>query len=258
LLPREYARLSRATHTLGAFSPSLLEIAGAGATAACLNAPFGFAAPIQLAWSDFVARFADAFTRAGIPYVYVESESEPTLFRELRVLVSPSYEFAEMTRLSRMLDFVRDGGTVLCGPTLPNLDETFRAHASPLDPSAFRLCDPTDADAVVERLANELGLAAPFAAYPASVETALHEDAGGPKLLFVLQPSAAPVDAEIQLPEPMAFTDVLTEDRYEGRTSALIPLDGYSCRMFTCERLPASTPPRSSRPPSARRSQPPC
>jgi hypothetical protein len=174
------------------------------------------------------------------------------------VLISPSFEFADATRLARMLDFVRNGGIVVCGPTLPSLDATFRSQASPLDPNAFRLCDPVEADAIVERLMSELNLAAPFAAHPASVETALHEDAGGPKLLFVLQPSAAPVDAEIQLPEPMAFTDVLTEDRYEGRTSALIPLDGYSCRMFTCERLPVSTPPRSSRPPSARRSQPPC
>ncbi|HEY2734251.1 MAG TPA: beta-galactosidase, partial [Polyangiales bacterium] len=108
LLPKEYARLSRATHTLGALSPSLLEIAGAGASAACLSAPFGFAAPIQLAWSDFVARFAEAFTRAGIPYVYVESECEPTLLRDLRVLISPSFEFADATRLARMLDFVRN------------------------------------------------------------------------------------------------------------------------------------------------------
>lgn len=257
LLPKEYARLSRATHALGAFSPSLLAIAGAGASAACLNSAFGFDAPIQLVWGDFVARFAAALTRVGIPFVYVESDAEAALLSELRVLISPSYEFADPARLARLVAFANDGGTVLAGPKLPSLDDALQAGASLPDASMLRLCDARDADAIIDALLSELALSVPFAAYPPGVETALHEDPSGAKLLFVLQPAAAPVDAEIQLPEPMTLTDVLTEDRYEGQSSAIIPLSGYSCRMFTCERM-AEPPPRSSRPPSARRSQLPC
>jgi beta-galactosidase len=257
VLPKEYARLSRATHTVGAFSPSLLALAGAGPSAACLSSAFGFAAPIQLVWGEFVACFAKALSRAGIPYVYIESDADPTLLAELRVLISPSYEFADPARLARLLAFANDGGTVLCGPTLPSLDDALQENVDLPDASSLRLCDADQADAIIEALAAELRLGTPFAAQPTGVETALHEDAAGAKLLFVVQPSAAPVDAEIQLPEPMALTDVLTEDRYEGQTSASIPLAGFSCRMFTCERL-TEPPPRSSRPPSARRSQPPC
>jgi beta-galactosidase len=257
MLPKEYARLSRATHTLGALSPSLLAIAGIGPSAACLNTPFGFEAPVQLVWAGFVERFARALARAGVPYVYVESDADDSLLVGLRVLISPTYEFADSARLTRLLAFANGGGRVLCGPKLPHLDDTLRAAPeAPLpNVSSLQLCDSAQAETCVDALVAELSLASPFVAAPLGVETALHEDSAGAKLLFVLQPGAAAVSAQVQLPEPMALIDVLTEERYEGVESATIPLYGHSCRMFSCERLPVTPRPRA---PFARRSQPPC
>jgi beta-galactosidase len=258
MLPKEYARLSRATHSLGALSPSLLAIAAGSPSAACLRSTFGFDAPIQIAWGDFVERFAEALTRAGVPYVYVESDADPTLLDGLRVLISPSYEFAEPARLARLIEFANRGGRVLCGPTLPRLSDTLYEYpeARLADASSLRLCDPAQADVFVEELISELSLPRPFRAAPAGVETAVHEDADGARVLFVLQPGAAAVDAEIQLPEPMSLIDAITEERYDGRTSTTVPMAAQSCRMFVCERLIIPTP--RPRAPSARRSQPPC
>jgi beta-galactosidase len=255
MLPKEYARLSRATHTLGALSPSLLAIAGAGSNAACLNTRFGFEQPVQLVWTQFVDRFAKALANAGVPYVYVESDAEDALLRDLRVLITPTYEFAEAARMARLVEFAQGGGRVLCGPKLPELDAGLQPAEYP-DANTLQRCQPEQAEALVEALVTELNLATPFLAAPIGVETAMHEDASGARLLFVMQPGAASVSARIQLPEPMALTDVLTEDRYEGAESAVVPVPGHSCRMFSCERLPAAA--QRARAPFARRSQPPC
>jgi beta-galactosidase len=258
MLPKEYARWSRATHALGAISPGLLAIMGAGPSAACLQTRFGFSAPIQIEWGRFVERFAQALSAAGVPYVYVESDAPRDRLDGLRVLISPTYEFAEPARLSSLLAFAQRGGRVLCGPRLPHLDEALRAFSvSPVsDPGALTRCDAEAAERVVAELIAELELATPFRATPASVETAVHEDASGARVLFVLQPSAANVEAEVQLPEPMALVDELSGERFEGQSSVLVPLTGQACRMFTCERAGGGA--RRSRAPSARRNQAPC
>lgn len=259
MLPKEYARLSRATHTLGALTPSLLAIAGAGANAACLQTPFGFAAPIQIAWGTFVERFAQALSSAGLPYVFVESDAPPELLENLRVLISPTFEFAEPERLACLLEFAEGGGRVLCGPRLPYLDDALQAYStrSSPDTSKLVLCDAEQAEQRIAELIDELQLATPFVATPSGVETAVHEDQTGARVLFVMQPRAAAVEASIQLPEPLALTDVLTSERYEGQTRVNLPMSGHTCRMFLCER-PNAANGRKNRAPSARRSSTPC
>jgi beta-galactosidase len=258
MLPAEYARMSRATHTAGAISPSLLALAGAGPDAACLQTDLGFKQPIQLAWGQYVLRFAKALDRARVPYVFVESEAPKAMLDELRVLITPMYEFADPKRL-QLLAYVRErGGRVLCGPHTPHLDDRLQ----PLSAAALRgvedlrRCDVDQAELLIADLIGELGLASPFVASPSSVEVAVHEDVNGPRVLFLVQARAREVQAELQMPEPMALVDALTGERYEGGERITIPLAGQACRMFICERTAASA--NKSRPPSARRSLPPC
>ena len=153
----------------------------------------------------------------------------------------------------------------LCGGSAEMIEpaqEDLPANLCPLIKSTYGYCVQKAnpflemADMLVADLVGELELARPFAAEPKSVETAVHEDAQGPQVLFALQMRAQAVQAEVQLPCPMALTDALTGERYEGRDAIRIPLPGYSCRMFLCER-PADAQQRP-RPPSARRSNPPC
>jgi beta-galactosidase len=258
LVPKEYARLSRATHTLGAISPSLLAIAGAGPHAACLNGRFGFAAPIQLAWEPFIQAFAEALSAAGVPYVYVESDAADARLEGLRVLISPTYEFADPLRVERLRSFARAGGVVLCGPNAPELDEWLNAFDDRArgGPGELRRCDPARAQQWVNDLIAELNLATPCLVSPRGVEAVVHEDDDGARVLFVVQLEAAPVNAQLQLSEPMTLVDVLNEDRFEADLQVTIPMAGYSVRMFTCER--SSPVAVRQRAPSARRSQPPC
>ena len=262
MLPQEYARLSRATHTLGAFSPSLLAIAGAGANAACLQSTFGFAAPIQLDWTEYVERFARALEAAFVPYVYVESDAPESMLRELRVLICPSFELADPERLARLTRFSQRGGRVIYGPREPELDGALeplpeRERVAGLERADdWILADTAQAQLLIADLIGELGLARPVLAAPSGIDATLHEDDSGPRALFVLQPSAASVQAELSLPEPLTLVDAVTGERFGGETTASIPMAGYSCRMFLCERQSDAGP--RPRAPSARRSPLPC
>ncbi len=253
-LPKEYARLTRATHTLGALSPMLLDLAGAGAGAASLQDALGFAAPIQLEWTRFVDRFARALDQAGVPYVYVESDAEPERLAGLRLLITPTFEYADYARWQRIRDFAAAGGTVIYGPRTPHLGTELapQVFEVPEGASCVEVPDQLDADRIIHSLVDALGLAQPFPVSPRSVDSVVHEDAEGPRVLFLVQPDASSVAAEIRLPEPMVLIDVMTDERFAGEASVTIPLPGHCCRMLICERTrPVSSRPK---PPSARRS----
>jgi beta-galactosidase len=260
MLPKEYARLTRATHALGAISPSLLAYAGAGAHAACLNSRFGFAQPIQFAWLDFVTQFAQALDHQRLPYVFVDSDAPGAQFESLRVLITPMFEFSDPKRVGRLVTFAEHGGRVLYGPGEPSLDETLNPLSFQVltdATSALRRCDITDAAAIAAELANEYRTLRAFGELPASVDLTVHEDEHGPRALFLVQTAATDVDVELQLPSPMTLSDAVTGELYhcdDARLALAVP--GHSCRMLICERSAVGT--SKLRAPSARRSLPPC
>lgn len=258
IVPKEYEHLTRATHTLGAISPCLLDLVGVGASAASLQDDFGFAEPIQTQWPRWVARIAKALELARVPYVYIESDAPDAQLANMRVVFVPSYELADAQRWERLVWFSETGGHVVYGPRLPQLDARLAEHvfATPPNSRCVTVLDQTDAEQVVHAVVNELALACPFPAAPHTVQTAVHVDGDTPRLLFVMQMEANAAGAELRLPEPMVLTDAMSGERYEGDTTVGFPLDGYSCRMFVCERLAGA--PARQRPASARRSVPPC
>jgi len=241
VIPREYARLSRATHALGPFSPSLLEALGGTPVDACREDALGFAGPVQVLWWRMLARFADALTRAGVPYVYVDSDADESRLARLRAVITPAYEFASSARWKKIAAFASHGGTVIYGPAMPGLDDQMRPHPFEVPRTGQRVLidTPADAEVVVRELVEALGLARPFAASPAPVETAVHEDARGPRVLFVIHPAEGAVQASIALPHPMRLVDALSGEAFTGEDHVTVPLAPLSCRMFLLE--PQST-----------------
>jgi beta-galactosidase len=238
VLPREYSRLSRATHLLGMFSPITLEAMGGSPVEACSEEALGFAGPIQVLWWKMVARFAEALTAAGVPYVYIDGESSAERFEGLRALITPSYEYASSARWERLCTFAKEGGQVVFGPALPSLDETMRSHdfAIPVRGQKVLIDELEDAARVIDELVRELRLETPFRAIPAPIETAVHEDEHGARVLFVINPSPDHVQAEIALPHAMSFEDALTKERFDGNDVLSIALSPYACRMLIVSR----------------------
>ncbi|HJL16666.1 MAG TPA: beta-galactosidase [Sandaracinaceae bacterium LLY-WYZ-13_1] len=235
MLPREYARLSRATSLLGFFSPTVLEAVGGNPVEACREDTFGFEGPIQVLWWKMLARFAEALTRAGVPYVYVDGDAPADRLEALRVVITPSFELCDKARWKRLTGFAEAGGTVVYGPAMPSLDPHARHALFEVPRGGRRVLIDTDEDAVdvVDELVRDLSLARPYPARPAPVETAVHEDSAGPRVIFVVNPGKAPVTAEVDVPAAMAFEDLMSGERFSGAATVAIPMKGWSCRMLS-------------------------
>lgn len=235
MLPREYARLSRATHLLGFFSPTVLEAVGGNPVEACREDTFGFEGPIQVLWWKMLARFAEALTAAGVPYVYVDGDAPEERLEPLRVLITPSFELCDKARWRRITAFAEDGGAVVYGPAMPSLDMGARRALFEVPREGRRVLIDTDEDAVevVDELVRERALKRPFTVRPAPLETTVHEDASGPRVLFVINPHNADVTAEVDVPAALAFEDLMNGDRFSGSATVSIPMKGWSCRMLS-------------------------
>jgi len=258
MIPKEYRDLARSLHTLGAFSPSLLSLAGSGTSAACHQGTLDYAQPIQIEYTQFIENVARGLREIALPYVYVESDAEDANLADLKVLITPSYEFAQRVRWQRLRAFAANGGKVVYGPKLPTEDERFAAHAF-VEPESGILCagDESACRELAHGLAIALGFERRFAATH-GVETTLHEDDAGPRVVFMIQREARFVQADLTLPEPMTLVDILTDERFEGRESVRVPMSGESVRMLAVDRPGERGSNARRKPPSARRSEPPC
>lgn len=235
MLPREYARLSKATSVLGLFSPTVIEAVHGSPVAGCRDDRFGLSEPVQIAWWTMLERFAQALTEADIPYVYVDSEAPEERLSALRVLVAPSYELCDPARWKKLTAFADDGGVVVYGPLMPGLDLKMKRQLFevPRDGRRVAIGSLADAAHVVGELARDLELRAPFPVEPRPLETCVHEDSSGPRVLFVINPEAEPLTASVSLPSPVLLEDLMSGERFAGHERVQIPMRGFSCRMLS-------------------------
>ncbi len=262
VVPREYQRLSRATNLLGPISPATVEAIGGTPVDGCRDDDLGFAGPVQTLWFRMLARFADALTDAGIPYVYVDGDADPARLADHRVLITPSYEYASTERWQRVCDAAREGSTLVYGPTMPALDAEMLPHAFEVPRRGRRVLIDTAADAarVVAELAEALELARPFRATPTLLETTVHEDEHGPRVLFVVNAEKHALDGEVALPGPLDFVDAFSGERLSGDTTLRLRVPAQTVRMLLVDApdaAPTQTPtptPRAARPRARRTS----
>ncbi|MCB9617232.1 MAG: beta-galactosidase [Sandaracinus sp.] len=232
--PREYQRLSRATHLLGTVSNAVLEAIGGTPVELCRADALGFSQPIQHAWWDELARMAAALTAAQVPYVYVDSEAPIERYEGYDVVFAPSYEYASPARFEKLAALAERGVHVVYGPRLPSRDEALHAADFPRPGKAPpTVVDDTMAHALVADWVGRFELERPYATLP-PVETTVHEVDGEERVLFVVNPSSAR-EAEIALPRPTVAVDALTGESITGETSLRVAIDRESCRMFVLQ-----------------------
>jgi hypothetical protein len=246
VLPRHYARLSRATHKLGAMSPSVLDLSGIPAFSACARNDYGFAQPIQLSWWRWLDTWAQVLDAASIPYTYIDDDAREERFATLDTLVIPTYEtFA--TRAFARLQQVAHNKRVYVGPLQPHLDEQMREHSfKPFGgPDSSSLITESDIPGIVSNLASAhvhpsgLRLAPTSqAASGARVELTVHHTRGkesDARVLFVIAPDATAMDATIETPAALSLRDALSGERFTGQGSVTVPMRARSCRMLIVE-----------------------
>lgn len=253
VVPRAYARLVRATHLLGPFDPSLLADAlGSPALACRRDGVMSGLDPVEAeTWSDAVEGTLAAL---GVPYVLVESDA-PVVPDSVRLVFAPTLDVQAGGVLEALRAFHARGGRLVHGPRSPRRDVEGQALAEgSLAPSTFLpLESATATRARIEAVLADLAIRAPVTVSGSGIETTLHHDAAGPRVLFVRETTGEPRTSELSVDGVAALVDLRTGERLP--TPASLELEPHEVRVFRVEAAePRPKARRSTRPPRSRRS----
>jgi beta-galactosidase len=245
VVPRALRRLSRATHAFGPVTPTAFHIAGAGPLESCLEDDFGLDEVAPIVGESFVRAFERALLARGVPFSYAGGESLEMSMVGASWIVCTTAGGLKPDVLSSLRGARERGIEVTIGPRIPERDGSMRELAKPHDARGLELEpleDPSRADVLVARRIDELSLPA----YPVDVpdvHVAVHDDeAGVPRVAFVMNPTAVAVLATVGLGRTRALVDLLPRPRASNRiepeagTGAfIVEVPARTVRMFSIE-----------------------
>jgi beta-galactosidase len=236
LTPRTDRRLARAMHAFGPLTAAFFSVLGAGARERCIESDLGLGYPVAIEADRFARTFEMALETRGVPFSHIGGEDRDVSLGGARWIVCATAGGVNPELFRRLEEAAAQGTIVTLGPRGPAFDGAFRPLCEPLAPARLRRTptelplvledDPAAADAAVARAIDELGLPT-FACDPDGVFATLHEDeAGAPRVLFVLNPGEADVMARVALGgTPQRAIDLLDEASFEARRG------GFEVRM---------------------------
>ncbi|MFO0695637.1 MAG: beta-galactosidase [Polyangiales bacterium] len=253
VVPRLHARLVRSTHLLGPVDPSLLaDVLGSPALACRRDAVMSGLDPVEAeTWADAID---ESLTALGVPYVLVESDA-PVLPDSVRLVFAPTLDVVPRGVLDALRDVVTRGGRVVHGPRSPRRDVEGQSVADATLSASTLL--PMERPAAmrdrIDGLLAELGTVAPVTVTGSGVETTLHHDAAGPRVVFAREVSGQARAVELSAPGMAALVDLRTGERLAS--PAAIALEPHEVRIFRLEAAEVRPKARrSTRPPRSRRS----
>jgi beta-galactosidase len=86
---------------------------------------FGFDDPIQLTKTEWFDAHYKALSQQGYTFSLVDSYLDINRLKEYKALVLASFEYMSTALQENLVQFSRDGGSVILGPKIPNLNEHF-------------------------------------------------------------------------------------------------------------------------------------
>lgn len=215
----------------------------------------GFDRPPQVAKSTWFSAFSDALTGSGYDHVLSDTALPPDRWRDRKVVVVTTLDYLDSATQEALVEYVRAGGTAVIGPKVPRLDSAMRpcgTLAEILDGAAptaggrlaecgaGRIFEVTDLDAVpgvVSGACDAAGVRRVTAGDPA-LDVVVHGLPGDPgvKVVFVANPTAAPIRAEIGIGARLDAVREIWDGRdvaTDGKTvTELLP--PYTIRIYRC------------------------
>jgi beta-galactosidase len=259
LANREYDRLEAAA-VLVSFPGDFLETpSGFSEYANALTIsedPLEFDEPVQLAKSAWYSAFSAALTGSGYGYVLSDTALPPDRWRERKVVAVTTLGYLDAATQAALVEYARAGGTAVIGPNVPRLDSAMRPCTTLAD--ALEKTVPTAAGglaaecgsgrivlvgdmeavpAVVSEVCAAAGVFQVAASDPA-LEVVVHSapEKPGVKVVFLANPTAEPITAEIEIGARLDFVRELWDGRdvaVDGKTVAET-LPAYSIRVYRC------------------------
>ncbi len=239
VVPRALRRLARVTHAFGPLTPALFHVAGAGWRETVLERDFGLGAPPVMAAEAYLRAFERALHARGVPFAYAGGETVAHSVVGASWIVCASVGGLK-PHLVDSLRAARDAGTVVTvGPLAPEVDDAEPAPRSRAK-KGFEL-EPLDdlarADALVARRIDELRLPT-WPVDPLDAFVSVHEDeAGAPRVVFVMNPTANDMVARVSLAGVGALVDALGGPRFARAGGAIdVAVPARVVRMMVVEQ----------------------
>lgn len=242
LTPRNERRLARAMHAFGPVSGAFFAVSGAGAKEYALEEDFGEGSSPAVQADTFTRLVESSLDARGVPYAHVGGEDRDIALAGAEWLVVVTSGGLSSTLFKSLLAARERGALVTLGPRLPDLGGARRALREPFDLSSldapgFGLhcgVDPAKVEALVSEVVASRKLPT-LAADHDDVFTTVHHDAGGvPRVLFVINPTEAPLTAHVSVdPRIRLASDVLKEQSFRLDDGTLeIPIKPKTVRML--------------------------
>lgn len=208
VLPRSERRISRVMHAFGPLSGAVFSVLGAGGRESCLEDGLGLDYPLAIEADLFAHTFEEALDARGVPHAYLGGEDRDVSLQGARWIVCASSGGMNPLLAARLTELAREGTRVTVGPREVRFDGAMRALTEPLTSSleaaGIRMLlvdDPAAADAAVAEAIDDLALPT-LACDPDWIFATVHEDdAGVPRVLFVINPGDSDVLARVTPPQ---------------------------------------------------------
>ena len=212
VMPRALRRLARATHAFGPVTPAVFNVLGASFEESCLEEELGLGEVATIEAEAFLRAFEGALTDRGVPFAYAGGESLDASVAGARWIVCATAGGVKPGFLDQLRRRAQEGVKVTVGPHVPQRDGSMRLLETPVDVTDFEV-EPLDAidraGTLVARRIEELGLIT-YAIDPDDAYVTVHEDdSGAPRVVFVMNPTAATVLARVSVAGASQLVDAI-------------------------------------------------
>lgn len=240
VIPRSVRRLARVCHAFGPLSAALFQVVGGGAPEACFEDDLGLGAPVSIDTERFVRRVEAKLEAARIPFGFASGDCLKHVAALPGWTIIACSGALEPKLRATLEDALRAGAAMSVGPFLPTFDQRFAAvrDLRPLRAGHGSIpCHIGDSDEELHRAleAATAALTLPhLAATPEQVFVTLHRNnAGRARLLFVINPGQAPVEATVSAAGAKFAEDALSGEGFGAKLGALhLPMPARSVRML--------------------------
>ncbi len=258
LANREYDRLE-ATSVLVSFPGDFLETPSGFSEYAgpvtVSESTLGFDEPVQLAKGTWFSAFSEALAATGASTVLSDTDLRPERWSGRKVVVLTTLDYLDEGVQRALVDFARGGGRVVVGPKVPGLDSVMR----PCSVLADAIGQPGSAGGVATARvgAGAVTVVSDLQAVPQAVAAAvrdagvhevttndprldvtIHSDPQDPStlLVFVANPSAEPVDAEVSVGVGLKEVQEVWDGRDVTTSGSHLaePMAPYSIHVYRC------------------------
>ncbi|MFO0547829.1 MAG: beta-galactosidase [Polyangiaceae bacterium] len=228
VVPRNERRIARVTHAFGPISGAFFSVAGAGARESCFEDDFGLGYAPAVDADAFTRLFESALEARGVPFATVGGEDRDVAFDGAAWIVCVTSGGLSPTLFGRLAEAASTGTLVTLGPRAPELGGARRALVEPLDlgrlaftrpgadaPEVLCSLDPAQVEGFVSRAIDLLDLPV-YSVEPDGVNATLHEDEhGAPRVLFLVNSTAADVSARVTVPHTvLSASDLLKDETF--------------------------------------------